>query len=227
MTRAAKRDSRSGRILIGRVGPLSTAFWRSVDIVREEGLTVLWFKLLGETVYRRMRLFERYLDEPIGTTGVQPEIELGTLRDDETDACLELRPEGSRDELRHRLSRGGFCFVARVADRVVALTWASRGVAWIEYLRTAIELGPDDAYLYEVVVHPEVRGQRIAAALFAHAYRELRHLGVRRAIFAVNLENTAGLRSLSGNGARELGLKGFVALGSWRHDFYRPIGVKR
>jgi hypothetical protein len=35
---------------------------RAKQVLREEGLKSLWFKILGETVYRRLLLLERVLE---------------------------------------------------------------------------------------------------------------------------------------------------------------------
>ena len=38
---------------------------RAAEVIREEGLRSLWFKILGETACRRVMLMERPLNEPV------------------------------------------------------------------------------------------------------------------------------------------------------------------
>jgi len=192
------------------------------EILREGGIRTLWFKVLGETLYRRIWLFERPLKEPNAVVAVPADIEFGVLRPDEIERCSELRPERSPGVLRIRLTHGECCYVARKFGRVVGQVWAVRRFAWVEYLNCTLDFGLDDYYLYEVVVSPELRGQRIATALFAYAYRELGRIGGSRAIFAVNVENYAGLRALTRNGERRFALRAYIGRGSLRHDFHFP-----
>lgn len=195
---------------------------RAWEILRKDGVRTLWFKLLGETLYRRIWLFERLLNEPLADVAAPPDVDFGTLGSDEVERSSQLRPERSPDELKTRLARGERCFVARRSGLVIAQVWVARRSAWVEYLRCTLDFGPDDYYLYEGVVAREARGLRIATALLSHTYRELGRLGGSRAIFAVNLDNPAGLRGLTRNGERRFALQAFVGWGRLRRDFVRP-----
>lgn len=192
---------------------------RAIEILREDGIRTLWLKVLGETVYRRMWLYERRFSEPITGVTTPDDIEFGTLCEHEVDRCSQLRPERTSEELGDRLVRGERCYVARRLGVVVGLVWVVRRSAWIEYLGCTLDFGPDDYYLYEVTVAQECRGQRIAAALLAHTYRALRQLEASRAIMAVNLENDAGLRGLTRTGERRFAIQGYVGTGRFRRDF--------
>jgi SAM-dependent methyltransferase len=192
---------------------------RVKEILREGGIRTLWFKVLGETFYRRMWLFERRLDEPIASLTAPDDIEFGTLCEDEIERCSELRPERTSQELTARLARGERCYVARKLGIVVGFTWVVRRSAWIDYLGCTLDFGPDDYYLYEVIVAQECRGQRIAAALLAHTYRELGQLEASRAILAINLDNDAGLRALTRAGERRFAVQGYVGPRRFRREF--------
>lgn len=194
---------------------------RVVEILRDDGVVTLWFKLLGETVYRRMWLFERPLDAPVAESSVDGDVEFGLVRPDELAQCLSLRPGGNIDEYEQRLGRGEWCYVARRSGRVVGQVWVARRSAWIGYLGRRFDLGADDYYLYEVVVDPGVRGRGVGGALFAYVYRELAGAGAARAVFAVNLDNRAGLRAFGRNGERRFALLGRVGRWHVRYDFSR------
>ena len=217
------RSSEASPLFIGRDWTLGRAARRSAAILRTSGAVELWFKILGETVYRRISLWERLLEEnPAKTPPAKPDgIELGDLQPAELDACVTLRADHPKEELQQRLARDERCFVARHSGRVVAMIWASNGGGWSDYLDAPVELGPDDHYLYEATVQPECRGHGIAPALILHAFRELSQSGSRRAVFAVNLENRAALAAFGRVGASRFALQGVVRLGSWRHDFLR------
>ncbi len=199
---------------------------RAAEILREEGIAALWFKALGETVYRRILLFERLLNFPVTDIPVSPDIEFGLVRSDEFERCAELRPGRCPSQLEDRLARGEHCYVARKSGIVIGIAWVMRRSAWIEYLRCTIDLGPNDYYLYELIVDPHERGERVAPALFAHIYRDLREAGAARAVYAVNLENTAVLRALSHNGERRYALHGYVGVGRLRHHFARACSLR-
>lgn len=66
---------------------------RARDVLREQGVRSLWFKVLGKTVYRRTVVFERTLDT-LPVASLPPDaIDIGQLAHTEIDAYLRLRPD--------------------------------------------------------------------------------------------------------------------------------------
>jgi len=148
--------------------PLHRGSWfqtlkRVAAIWREEGPKSLWFKTLGETVYRRAVLIERPLHEsiPRGTTRLP--VTVGLLSETDVDAYLRFCPETHPSEVHSRLEAGHLCFVVRHEGRMISAAWIATGQVWIDYLACEIRLAADEAYLYESFTSPEYRGQNIPA----------------------------------------------------------------
>lgn len=198
---------------------------RSREVLREQGPRSLWFKLLGETVYRRMDLFERQLDQPIlqRTARVPVVIEVMSLAD--VDEYLAFRPGADRAEVRRRLDAGQWCFVARHQGRMVHACWAAAGPVWIAYLGRDMELGSDEAYVYDGFTLPDYRNEDIAGQRYGHMLRFLREAGFRRTFAAAMPENTVAYRPIEKAGYRSVGMIGYVKLGPWRRDFRRAKGT--
>lgn len=196
---------------------------RGAQVLREEGVRSLWFKLLGETVYRRMDLFERSLDQPIQqlTARVPVVIELMSLAD--VDEYVAFRPRADRAEVHRRLEAGQWCFVARHEGRMVHSCWAAAGPVWIEYLGRQMELGSDEAYVYDGFTLPDYRNENIAGQRYGHMLRFLRDAGFRRTFVAAMPENRVAYRPIEKAGYRSLGVIGYVKLGPWRRDFRRAL----
>src|SRR4051812_44638951 len=91
---------------------------RSLELIRNEGLTTLWFKLLGETVYRRMVLLERSLDAPQELLAAEIPVEFDLLRASDADEYALLRPDTGATEVRRRLELGQLCFSGRHDGRI-------------------------------------------------------------------------------------------------------------
>jgi hypothetical protein len=122
---------------------------RAVKIWREEGLKNLWFKILGETVYRRAVLVERPLNEPVAAVTPILPLVIGLLSEVEVVEYLSFRPETDAATVRSRLEAGHLCFVARHKGCIVSGAWIGTGRGWIDYLACEICLATDEAYLYE------------------------------------------------------------------------------
>src|SRR6059036_2712211 len=79
---------------------------RAKEVLHEEGLRSLWFKILGETVYRRVVLLECPLDEPIAEVTSSLPVVIDLLRDTELDEYIALRPEADPSKIQRRLAAG-------------------------------------------------------------------------------------------------------------------------
>ena len=196
---------------------------RMREVVRAEGYRSLWFKILGETVYRRVLLVERSLAEPIPTIEPLAPTTVGLLDAADLDAYLAFRPDTSRDELARRLAAGDVCFVARQAGRIIAVTWAATERGWTRYLGCQIALGPDEVYTYDWLTAPAFRKHHVASQLTVACLRYFRERGYRRMIYAMAPEKYNQRRGQTGTGFRAYCMLGYVRIGPYRWRFTRHL----
>ena len=194
---------------------------RAIEVVRNEGIAALWFKVLGETVYRRAIVIERRLEEPIDDVAARVPVVLGLLDEKQIEEYVRLRPEADPREVLRRLREGQLCHTASHDGRLVYVSWASMRRAWIEYLEREIELAPEEVYSYEVFAAPEFRGTGIMAATGVFRLRYFRDRGYRRIIAVVMPENKRAFRAFVKLGYRSCGTMGYVRIGPWRREFSR------
>jgi len=181
----------------------------------------LWFRVLGRTVYRRLIVMERRLDEPIAeiATGIPAVVSL--LTDAEVDDYTAFRPDTEAAEVRRRLRAGHRCFVERNEERIVHAGWAATTKPWVEYLGCEFPLTPGDVYQFDSYTAAPYRGLNLAAARVTWMARFFREAGARRLLAAVWPENTRAFRPLEKAGYRPFGIIGVVRLAGWRRHFYR------
>ncbi len=194
---------------------------RAAEVLRDEGPRSLWFKILGETVYRRALLMERPLDAPAAEVTPRLPVAMGLLGASDVAEYAAFRPGADPRDVRRRLEAGDACFVARRDGRLVAACWAATRPARIDYLDRAIRLMPDEVYVYEIFTSPALRGNNIAPALELYAARHFRQAGYRRLVEIVVPENEPARRFAGKIGARPIGMMGYVKLGRRRWDFCR------
>ena len=194
---------------------------RAADVLREGGTRGLWFKVLERTVYRRVVLVERALDEPVPEVAARLPLVIDLLKESEVDEYVGLFPRGNPSETRRRLRAGQLCFVARYKGRLVCANWATTKAAQLPYLDCAIQLAPGEVYTYELFTSPDFRGQNIAPVVKAQQLRHFRRAGYSRSVAAIVPENKASLRADEKVGYRPYGVMGCVKLGPWRRDFCR------
>jgi GNAT superfamily N-acetyltransferase len=202
-----------------------SALTRAADVLRGEGARRLLLRILAETVYRRMILLERLLDDPV--TEVKPglPVVVDLLKPSEVDEFMEFHPLAGPSEVSRRLEAGHLCFAARHEGRLVGASWVYTGQAWwVGYLACSMRLATDEAYLYHTYTSPSYRGQRISAARDAAQVRYLRNDGYRRVLALVPPWNKPSLRALEKAGWKPLGVMGYVKLGPWRRHFCRVTG---
>jgi GNAT superfamily N-acetyltransferase len=198
--------------------------WRAVvkrasEVLRDEGVKNLWFKILGQTVYRRLVLMECPLDQLLGSVTPRLPVVINRLISSESDAYAAFRPDADPSDMRRRLEAGHLCFVARHEGQIVHACWAAAGRAWIDYLAYEMPLARDEVYQYDSFTAPAFRGHNLAAARVIEAARYFRQAGYRRLIAVVSPENTAAFRPLEKAGYRPFGLIGYIQLGQMRRNF--------
>lgn len=186
-----------------------------------DGVRALWFKILGETVYNRLLLTERRLDEPIPEVRSALPITIGFLGPGDIDAYLRFRPDAARGEVHRRLDSDHRCVLAWHEGRIVQAGWLMVGGAWIGSVGVEIPLALGDAYTYESYTAPDFRRSDLATVRLAWVMRYLRNAGYSRLLAAVVPENRPGFRTIEKMGYRVVGVAGCVRLGRWRRTFWR------
>lgn len=202
-------------------GTSRLAFQRAGEILREEGVRTLWFKILGETVYRRVMLLERPLLEPIPDVTSRLPVTIGLLEKNEITEYLEYRAETTLAEIQRRLDTGHCCFAARYQGCLVATTWAATTGAWMHYLSCELRVAPAEVYIYDSFTRSDLRGQGVSPVIGVAMLQYFRAAGYRRAVRAITPENRANLQAVGKTGFRPYGVMGYVKVGPWRRDFYR------
>jgi hypothetical protein len=197
------------------------AWRRAIEVLQQEGPQSLWFKVLSETVYRRVILLERLLDEPEAEVTPGVPVDVGLLKETEIDEYVGLRPEADPAAIRRRFAGGHLCFAVRHQERLVSVVWVTTGQAWIDYLDREIQPAGDEVYPYESFTAPDMRGQNLASVRSTRIQRHFKDAGYRRFIVAVTPENTPSLRHTVKVGHRPFGVMGYIKLGPWRYDFCR------
>ncbi len=196
---------------------------RASEILRSQGVRTLWFRVLGETVYRRMILFERLLDEPPADVSPGLAVTISQLQASEVDEYAAFRPTAVATEIRSRLERGHVCFVARREGAMVHSIWAAIGSACIGYLDSEIQLAPDEAYIYGSYTTPSLRRLNINAARAVVMARYFRERSFVRFLALVMPENPAGVGATVKSNYHHAAVIGRVKIGPWRRDFHRFV----
>jgi hypothetical protein len=201
------------------------ALVRAVELARNQGLKVLWIKILGETVYRRVLFIEDVLNRPLPPLESIPKIDLSELRENEIDQYLSLRPDHSAEETSRRLRSGHRCWVTRDHGRVVSALWLVTGRAFIRPLGCEISLAPDEIYGYDSFTDPGDRGQHLPAARARLIRPMLEAEGFRRRLSVAVPEDLVAMSNTRRNGFRPIGTMGYFRVGPWRRYFVRPHGA--
>jgi GNAT superfamily N-acetyltransferase len=189
---------------------------RIVQVVRKEGLVSLWFKVLGESIYRRLVILEHGLPPEVQKMKLPGQVEMRLLEPGDIVAYLDARPEAIDEDIRGRLGEGQLCFAAWQADRVVGAVWGATGRAYIEYVDCEIELESDQVYVYNAFTRPDSRGKHIARERGLFVAQYLQKAGYQRLFGAVMPENKAALRAPNDVGAKHVGWLRRYRLGPWR-----------
>ena len=76
------------------------------------------------------------------------------------------------EPIRHRFRTGRRCFSLRVADRIVAYGWATRGLESVGELEREFSLTDDEVYIWDCGTLPDWRGQGCYTALLNQMLRQ-------------------------------------------------------
>ncbi len=192
---------------------------RSAEVFREEGVKSLWFRILGETIYRRLALFICRRDCMSPDLPGNADLTLTTIADSDWDDYERFR--GGGIDCRRLLRSGKRCWVLRSATGIVSSCWAATDFAEIPYLGLRIRLGPGQVYLFDTYTAPACRGRSHASLLVAELVQSCLQQGERTVISAVLPENRGGMALFDRLGFQQAGLVGYFGIGPWRHQFCR------
>jgi hypothetical protein len=200
---------------------LRSAAARALAVGRHEGLRQLWFKILGETVYRRLLLVEL---KPRDAVAAQSDLalEFRFLAPADAEDYARLRPGVRAETVRSRLERER-CFGAWHAGTLVSTRWIASGTAEIDYLGRELRLEPGVVWISDTYTDPRVRGHDVSPAAGAALSRALAAEGVERQLGGVHPENALGRRAFEQAGYRRVGTIGYIRLGRRRRDFVHRL----
>jgi len=196
---------------------------RVLTILRNEGATALWFKILGELAYRRVWVFEGDLREVANRPSPAVGVNFELLSEHTLEDYVRLVPGASVATARDRLHSGHFCLIGYADGRAVQSSWIGLTRVHIEYMGVDVELASDAAYVYEVYVSPFHRGRGFGSIATAERARAMVARGVTRGCSVVMPENRAGLRFTEAVGYRRVGLLRTVRVLGWRWSWLRAL----
>ena len=199
-----------------------TIVWRSVAILREEGLLVLCSRIFGETIYRRMLLMEHLLEKPSFACQKQSPVSSRWLSPDEAARYASFHQELTEEEICRRLSAGDRCFIGEMDGRIVHGFWVATSNAWIDFLNLDLPLKPGELYLYQSFTPLERRGRGFATAILASALEMLRREGFRRVLCCIQLDRAIAYPPPLRTGFVPAALVSSVRFGPRRWVFQRP-----
>jgi len=204
-----------------RAGSNLRARWlRARDVLRQEGARSLWFKILGELVYRRAVMCARPLDvRAARAPELPPGVEFGELEVAELDAYLTLCHDADRVAIRVRLGEGQRCFVARRDGELLHVTWTATGHARIDYLDRELRLAAGDVYVFGSFSAPELRRSGVSSAVVEAIATRLHAEGQRRMLCIVVPENRAAVAAIPSWNQVPVGTLRTIRLGSRRWHF--------
>jgi len=194
---------------------------RTGEVLREEGIRSLWFKILGETFYRRAFIYERTLREHGKRAAANLPTEVSRLDENQIGSYLQLRPDCEIEEVRRRLQLGHSCFVIFREGNPLCAAWAGGGNVHADYLDRELQLAAGEIYVYEIFTAPDYRGRHLSVAVTTEIARYFRQQACRRLLLMVMPENRSALAATAEWGFRRIGVMRCVKLGKWRRFFDR------
>jgi len=174
-------------------------------------------RALAATIYRRVVVMERRLDDTLPEVAARVPARVALLTLGDLEPYARLRPDAEATTARQRLAQGHQCFAVWHERQIVHAGWAATRDAWVDYLSCTFPLGAGDVYQFDSFTVPAFRGLDLAGARIAWMARHLRASGFRRLFAVVWPENRAGFRPLEKMGYRRCGWLRVVGLGRWRH----------
>jgi hypothetical protein len=192
---------------------------RAREVLRDEGARSLWFKVLGETVYRRMLVTELRLPAPPLAQTPRDGLAGRLLTLDDLDAYAALH--GHADDAAARMRRGERCFGTWSDGRLVSTRWLATGTVRIEPLGRTVALAPGDVYIYGVFTAHEHRGRGVSVVGATVVPSLLAAEGAQRIVGVLEPESRTAVQLNKRSGYEIVGTIGYVRVGPFRRHFGR------
>jgi predicted GNAT family acetyltransferase len=189
---------------------------RAKVIIEEDGLLALGFRVLGETVYRRVLLAAcnpARADAP-------PDARCRWLDPAEAAAYTQFHPDVTEAELRRRLAEGHRCWVLTSGGQFTHGLWVGPR-AWIDYLGLELPLAPNEIYLYQTFTPPALRGRGFASASLLAVLPALHREGWQRVVLCIQPDRSVAYPPLYRAGFKPFGYLGWYRLGPMQWTFRR------
>ena len=100
------------------------------------------------------------------------------------------------EPIRHRFRTGRRCFSLRVADRIVAYGWATRGLESVGELEREFSLTDDEVYIWDCGTVPDWRGQGCYTALLNQMLRQFHQEGIARIWIGASRQNQPSIQGI-------------------------------
>lgn len=195
-------------MLVQQPWTMRTIAQRAGEVLREEGVKALAFRVLGEIGYRRAVLFQLDLASHRWKRAALPEnVRFEVLSEDKVQDLLGLVPHCDETEARRRIAEGHICVLGYVDGAPVYSGWFA--------------VGPATAYTYEVYVCPSSRRMGPAKVAMDFRLRLLRKRGIQKCISIVVPENRAGLTHTLACGYQPIGRAYCLRLGGLKRCWLR------
>lgn len=171
---------------------------RLLERMNEQG----YLKTLGQSVYSVQEAVPAYCDladlkhekQPLANFGC--EIRLITQADQAEQLQYPMKSRGL--QVKKNLRKGYRSFVIIKQDKIIGDIWFTRANATnrrphkdLEVL--GIDLGPQDAYAFDLYVSKQERGKDLTTSFMTNALRELRSQGVSRVYGYYRVKNIPAL----------------------------------
>lgn len=189
---------------------------RAGQVLRQEGVKSLWFRVLGELGYRRTILFQLDLTHDRQDKAVPAGVRFGLLSPNRVQDLLGLVRYCDEREIRRRLAAGQFCVVGYADGKPAYVNWLALGQVWIDFFGIQAVLSPGTAYSYELYVDPACRGLGLNRAGVDFGVQRLRERGFTKCVGVVVPENRAGLGYTLACGCQPIGWVRSLRLGGFR-----------
>ena len=189
---------------------------RAGQVLRQEGVKSLWFRVLGELGYRRTILFQLDLTHDRQDKAVPAGVRFGLLSPNRVQDLLGLVRYCDEREIRRRLAAGQLCVVGYADGKPAYVNWLALGQVWIDFFGIQAVLSPGTAYSYELYVDPACRGLGLNRAGVDFGVQRLRERGFTKCVGVVVPENRAGLGYTLACGCQPIGWVRSLRLGGFR-----------
>lgn len=153
------------------------------------GTWVLWWHVLRWSgVYRCLVIYGYPLVRDQESARIS--IKIGELGVDELGEYAVLRPDVDLQSIRHRLSLGHSCTIARLlSGELIAACWNALDHAFVDFLGCEIEFGKEAVYTYDQFVSKQYRRLGVSEAIESYTHIQMKDRGVVLNVTAIWPEN--------------------------------------